>query len=159
MTTHRPDPQEASNRVGRSLRQLRELRGMTQRQLAAKAELAPSALSRYESGTHRMRFDTLERLLRALQCDFMDLGRVMARQDGEPLSDLENADSSLGAPSDPRVWNVVIDSLVARILKLSEQETDLKRRSEELRRETEALRNQRDELLKALQETQDPKPT
>lgn len=59
------------------LRAARELRGLSQGELALKARLQPSAVSHFETGTRRPSFDNLRRLADALgiTTDYL-LGRV-----------------------------------------------------------------------------------
>lgn len=58
------------------LREARELRDLSQSELAERAKLQPSAISHFESGTRRPSFDNLKRLANALEVttDFL-LGR------------------------------------------------------------------------------------
>lgn len=58
------------------LREARELRDLSQSELAERAKLQPSAISHFESGTRKPSFDNLKRLANALEVttDFL-LGR------------------------------------------------------------------------------------
>jgi len=68
--------EEEAKQVGRHLRLLREERGMSAKELADRAGLAPQSLSRIERGRHDVVFSTLSRLLAAMNFDLADLGRV-----------------------------------------------------------------------------------
>lgn len=59
------------------LREIRELRGLQQSDLARKTELQPSAISHFEAGARKPSFDNLRRLADALDVttDFL-LGRT-----------------------------------------------------------------------------------
>jgi transcriptional regulator with XRE-family HTH domain len=59
------------------LRQAREIRGVSQQQLAEAAKLPPSSISHFESGSRKPSFDNLRRLANALDVttDYL-IGRV-----------------------------------------------------------------------------------
>lgn len=59
------------------LRTARELRGLSQGELAARAGLPPTSISHFESGTRKPSFDNLRRLANTLEvtADYL-LGRV-----------------------------------------------------------------------------------
>ena len=61
----------------RQLKVARELRGLTQRELAAMLCVAPSTIALYETGDRRPDPETLRRLANALECsvDYL-LGRI-----------------------------------------------------------------------------------
>jgi len=61
------DALELSRHVGRRIRELRERQGMESKDLAKRAGLAPSALSRMENGKKGIRSETLFRLARLLR--------------------------------------------------------------------------------------------
>lgn len=65
----RPDPALAA-----LLRQLREARGVTQEELACRAGLTMSALSRIERGLNRPAWETVARISRALGVSLVELG-------------------------------------------------------------------------------------
>jgi len=70
------------------LRAVRELRGLSQAELAARAKLQPAAISHFEAGARRPSFDNLKRLASALQAttDYL-LGRVDSL-DANPTADV-----------------------------------------------------------------------
>jgi transcriptional regulator with XRE-family HTH domain len=70
------------------LRQARELRRLSQAELASRAELQPSAVSHFETGTRRPSFDNLRRLADALQVstDYL-IGRSESPS-GAPTADV-----------------------------------------------------------------------
>lgn len=56
----------ASMLTGQKLRAIRALRGMTQAQLAERANVSPTAVAEYETGKRDMRADTIRKLCDAL---------------------------------------------------------------------------------------------
>jgi len=64
---------ESAHRIGRRLRTLRERRGLTAKDVAQRAGIAPMSLSRIELGYHDIGFPTLAKLLAALGADWDDL--------------------------------------------------------------------------------------
>ncbi len=68
---------EQAHRIGRRLRTLRERRGLTAKDLARRAGIAPMSLSRIELGYHDIGFPTLAKLLAALGADWDDLAVSM----------------------------------------------------------------------------------
>lgn len=67
---------EEARRIGRRLRLLRERRGMTSKQVAEAAGIAPLSLSRIELGRHDVVYRTLRRILAAMNYDLHDLAEV-----------------------------------------------------------------------------------
>ena len=59
--------------IGSKLIRYRNLRGLSQKQSAMRAGMAPSQLSRYEHGRAQPSLRTLERLARALRVRISDL--------------------------------------------------------------------------------------
>jgi transcriptional regulator with XRE-family HTH domain len=55
------------NRVAARIKRLREQRGLTQAQLAAKAGISRAYLARIETARHHLTVPTLERLAKALR--------------------------------------------------------------------------------------------
>jgi len=77
-------PPPAFRFLGPALRQLRRMRGYSQKDLAALADITTAMLSSYERGRVRPSLVTLGRLLDALDSNLTELGRVMRqRQDVE----------------------------------------------------------------------------
>ncbi|WP_369726353.1 helix-turn-helix domain-containing protein [Bradyrhizobium sp. LLZ17] len=68
---------EATDIFRERLKAARELRGLSQSQLAAKADLPPSSVSHFESGARKPSFENLKRLSAALDVttDYL-LGRA-----------------------------------------------------------------------------------
>jgi transcriptional regulator with XRE-family HTH domain len=66
---------ENQDRVGSNIRAIRDERGWTQEDVAAKAGIHPTALSMVETGTRAPKLDTLIRLAFALD---VDAGRFFA---------------------------------------------------------------------------------
>jgi transcriptional regulator with XRE-family HTH domain len=64
---------EEARRVGRRLRALRENRGITQKDAAAKAGMPSPQLAKLERGETDMRISTLRGILRALNASFADI--------------------------------------------------------------------------------------
>jgi|GEM_PF-275318 len=60
--TPRPQPSVFSRAIGARLRELREERGWTQRELDSRLGILQSKLSKYESGTHQPSLRTLVRM-------------------------------------------------------------------------------------------------
>jgi len=61
-TRPRPQPSAFSRAIGARLRELREERGWTQRELDSRLGILQSKLSKYESGTHQPSLRTLVRM-------------------------------------------------------------------------------------------------
>jgi transcriptional regulator with XRE-family HTH domain/Zn-dependent peptidase ImmA (M78 family) len=68
---------EDARRIGRRLRILREQRGMSSKDVAAAAGIAPMSLSRIELGRHDVVFRTLRRILAAMDYTLRDLAEVV----------------------------------------------------------------------------------
>ena len=60
-------------RIAMRIKQQRERRGLTQKQLAEKAGLSHGYLARLEIGMHDPPLSTVAKLARALQCKIADL--------------------------------------------------------------------------------------
>jgi DNA-binding Xre family transcriptional regulator len=65
--------EEAARRVGERLRALRKARGLTAKEVAARAGLAQQTISRIELGQHDVVFSTLEKILAAMGCTLEDI--------------------------------------------------------------------------------------
>ena len=63
--------------IGDALRTLRARTGLTQQELAARAEITAPYLSRVEGGWRDIRWSTLQRLLAALGADMRQLADVI----------------------------------------------------------------------------------
>lgn len=71
----------ASMLTGQKLRAIRALRGMTQAQLAERANVSPTAVAEYETGKRDLRAETIRKLCEALGVT------VTYRVDGTEISD------------------------------------------------------------------------
>jgi transcriptional regulator with XRE-family HTH domain len=82
----RPRPSAFNRALGARLRELREERGLSQRELGSRLGILQSKLSKYESGTHQPSLRTLVRLasLFAVSTDYLLTGTGMA---APPLRD------------------------------------------------------------------------
>jgi len=72
---------EISEKFGVRIREIRGLRGLSQEQLALKADINVSFLGQIERGTRKPTIDTIDKLLRALDIsfeDFFDFGHDIA---------------------------------------------------------------------------------
>jgi DNA-binding Xre family transcriptional regulator len=65
--------EEQARRIGLRLRALRKARGLTSKELAARAGIHQQSLSRIEHGQHDVVFITLRRILAAMGCSLRDL--------------------------------------------------------------------------------------
>jgi DNA-binding XRE family transcriptional regulator len=65
--------EEAAQRVGERLRALRKARGLTAKEVAARAGLAQQTISRVELGQHDVVFSTLEKILAAMGYTLEDI--------------------------------------------------------------------------------------
>lgn len=70
--------EEQARQVGRRIRELRESRNLSGKELAERAGIAPQSLSRIEHGHHDVVFTTLQRILAAMGASLKDL--VVASQ-------------------------------------------------------------------------------
>ena len=70
--------------LGPALRRLRQLRGMTQAQVGARASCTKAQVSAYERGRRLPWLTTLARLLDALECSVRDLLRAAAHVKRHP---------------------------------------------------------------------------
>lgn len=69
--------------LGPALRRLREGRNLTLEEVAGKAGINPSSLSRLEYGAFQPKLETLGRVLEALGADPMDLGFALRQEQGK----------------------------------------------------------------------------
>lgn len=69
--------------IGDALRILRSQAGLTQEELAARADITAPYLSRVEGGWRDIRWSTLKRLLAALDADLRQLQETIEHADGE----------------------------------------------------------------------------
>jgi len=72
--------EEEAGRIGQRLRALREQRGMTAKEVAETAGIAPLSLSRIELGRHDVVYRTLRRILAAMNLTLRDLAEVAEPQ-------------------------------------------------------------------------------
>jgi transcriptional regulator with XRE-family HTH domain/Zn-dependent peptidase ImmA (M78 family) len=71
---------EEARRIGQRLRTLRERRGMTSKEVAEAAGIAPLSLSRIELGRHDVVYRTLRRILAAMNFSLRDLAEATEAQ-------------------------------------------------------------------------------
>jgi DNA-binding Xre family transcriptional regulator len=64
---------EQARTVGNRLRELREGRGLTGKEVAERAGITPQSLTRIEHGQHGVVFTTLQRILATMGCSLKDL--------------------------------------------------------------------------------------
>jgi DNA-binding XRE family transcriptional regulator len=67
--------EEEARLLGRRIREFRESRGLTSKEVAERAGIAPQSLYRIEHGHHDVVFTTLRRILAAMGCSLKDLVR------------------------------------------------------------------------------------
>jgi len=72
--------EEEAGRIGQRLRGLREQRGMTAKEVAETAGIAPLSLSRIELGRHDVVYRTLRRILAAMNLTLRDLAEAAEPQ-------------------------------------------------------------------------------
>lgn len=65
--------EESARRVGERLRALRKARGLTAKEVAERAGVAPLTITRIELGQHDVVFTTLEKILAAMGCTLREL--------------------------------------------------------------------------------------
>lgn len=96
------------------MRSIRVLRALSQAELAKRAELQPSAVSHFETGTRKPSFENLERLADALNVtiDYL-MGRTGENHVGEGHDQLYRNICNLTA-DDRELAERVIELLVAR---------------------------------------------
>lgn len=75
-TRSQPFPSSAKVPIDRALRALRELSGMSAKDVAAAARITPARLSGIENGRIDPRSEELQHILRALGASFTDLDRI-----------------------------------------------------------------------------------
>jgi len=78
------------NNLGRTLSLLRELRGKSQARVAREAGIGKSQLSKYENGKELPKFDSLEKVLNALQVSYFEFFYTLHLVDRR-AADLERA--------------------------------------------------------------------
>jgi transcriptional regulator with XRE-family HTH domain len=107
-------PSSPSTIFPERLRSAREYRGLTQRQLAAKCGLQPSAISHFETGTRKPSFDNLHRLAETVDVtiDYL-LGRVAQFKSLSGMDRLHRHYEQL-AGSDRKLADDLITMLAAR---------------------------------------------
>lgn len=64
---------EQAKRIGLRIKELREVRNLSSKELAERAGIAPQSLSRIEHGRHDVVFTTLQQILAAMGCSLKDL--------------------------------------------------------------------------------------
>jgi transcriptional regulator with XRE-family HTH domain len=77
-TTDSPDAAADQLALGRALRQLRQRAGVTQLELATRANTDDTYISQVEKGHIGVRWHTTMRLLRALDATLLDLATTIA---------------------------------------------------------------------------------
>lgn len=65
--------EEQARQIGLRIRELREQRHLSNKELASRAGISPQSLSRIEHGHHDVVFTTLQRILAAMGCRLQDL--------------------------------------------------------------------------------------
>jgi superfamily II DNA or RNA helicase/transcriptional regulator with XRE-family HTH domain len=80
---------EHARRIGVGLRLLRESRGLSSKEVAQRASIAPQSMSRIELGRHDVVFTTLEKILGAMDYNLRDLALVLDPDPGPPPADSE----------------------------------------------------------------------
>jgi DNA-binding XRE family transcriptional regulator len=70
--------------LGRALRQLRHQAGLTQKELADKAEADDTYISQVETGRRDIRWSTITRLLDALDSSFAELATEIQKHHAQP---------------------------------------------------------------------------
>jgi DNA-binding Xre family transcriptional regulator len=65
--------EQQARQIGLRIKELRQARGLTGKDLAERAGIAPQSLSRIEHGRHDVVFTTLQRILAAMGCTLKDL--------------------------------------------------------------------------------------
>jgi transcriptional regulator with XRE-family HTH domain/Zn-dependent peptidase ImmA (M78 family) len=88
---------EEARRIGQRLRALRERRGMTAKEVAEAAGIAPLSLSRIELGRHDVVYRTLRRILAAMNFTLRDLAEI-----AEPELDTRSVTARLREADVPR---------------------------------------------------------
>lgn len=92
------------------IRELRQARGLTQKDLGAMCGLAGSAIRRYESGRQTPKKETLNRIYNALGvCDTIIIGNP----DDTPASDVVGDNVSVDVQEDEEVYSVTKKELMA----------------------------------------------
>lgn len=92
------------------IRELRQTRGLTQKDLGAMCGLAGSAIRRYESGRQTPKKETLNRIYNALGvCDTITIGNP----DDTPASDVVGDNVSVDVQEDEEVYSVTKKELMA----------------------------------------------
>ncbi len=97
------------------LRHARDLRQLSQAELAARAKLQPSAVSHFETGTRQPSFDNLRRLADALavSIDYL-LGRSESITGASQTTDVLYRNLEQLSTSDREVVNTIAKQLVMR---------------------------------------------
>ncbi len=91
---------EEARRIGRRLRALRENRGITVKDAAAKAAMSSPQLAKLERGQTDMRISTLRGVLRALNASFTDIAGPEAPE--VSVKELAKRADALGIPAELR---------------------------------------------------------
>ncbi|MGI8551197.1 MAG: helix-turn-helix domain-containing protein [Dehalococcoidia bacterium] len=65
--------EKQARHIGLRIRELREQRHLSSKELATRAGISPQSLSRIEDGHHDVVFTTLQRILAAMGCSLRDL--------------------------------------------------------------------------------------
>src|SRR5207237_315032 len=76
--------EDSARRIGARIRELRKARGLTGKELAQRAGIAPQSLSRIEHGQHEVVLSTLQSLLAAMGCTLRDVATGAAEAELQP---------------------------------------------------------------------------
>jgi len=74
--------EDQAKTIGTRLRNLRESKGLTSKQVAERAGISAQSLSRIEHGRHAVVFTTLQRILAAMGCPLRDIAQIDSQSEG-----------------------------------------------------------------------------
>ena len=94
-----------ASQIGLRIKQLREARGLSSKELAERAGITPQSLSRIEHGRHDVVFTTLRRIVAAMGCSLRDLAEFSARTGFFRRSAVSGARRSDRANQRPICWS------------------------------------------------------
>lgn len=92
--------EEQARNIGIRIRGLRENKGLTAKELAARAGISPQSLSRIENGKHDVVFTTLQRILGAMGCTLRDLAELESQSDVPSAKAVQKRQASVWTPQE-----------------------------------------------------------
>lgn len=75
-------------KIGKNIKDMRMLKGISQKELAERLNVTPAMISQYETGTRTPKYSTIERIAKALGCKTFDIAQEVMYIDPEDSFDV-----------------------------------------------------------------------